>query len=50
MGGAFISLPQRLDAVLQFGDLAAGGVVGAGRLQFGDLALDLFQFLLRFFG
>ena len=42
-------LPQGLDAFLQFGDLAAGGVVGAGRFQVGDLALDLLQFLLRFF-
>ena len=41
---------QGFDAILQFGDLAAGCVVGAGRFQFGDLALDLFQFLLRFFG
>ena len=41
---------QDVDSFLQLRDLASGGVVGTGRLHFGDLALDEFQFLLRFFG
>ena len=39
-----------VNAVLQFGDLAAGRVVGFAGFHLGDLPLNLFQFLLYFFG
>src|SRR5579864_2444408 len=40
---------QGLDAVLELGDLPLHGSVGIGGLHFGDLALDLLEFLLHFF-
>ena len=49
-GGWCIHLAaQRIDTILQCCDLAAGCIIGARGLQFGDLAFDLLQFLLRFF-
>src|SRR5579863_5503900 len=39
-----------LNAFLQGGNLTASGVIGACRLHLGDLAFDLLQFLLCFFG
>ena len=41
--------PQRVDAILEFRQLAARRVILVGGFHLRHLALDLLQFLLRFF-
>jgi hypothetical protein len=48
-GGNVQVLFEGLDAILEFPDLTAGLLVGAGGDHGGYLTFNLFQFLLRFF-